>query len=65
MRGAKKKLSRLLLCSSEQHRRVGWLPPLLRSTFKGILVERKGHAGMALCSPSLGTQSKAPNDASL
>lgn len=58
MRGAKKKLSKLLLCSSEQHISIGGLPSFLQPISKGILVERQCHAGVALSSPSLGTQSK-------
>lgn len=60
MGGAKKKLSKLLSCSSEQHISIGWLLPFLQPISDRILVERQGHAGVALSSPSLGTQSKPP-----
>ena len=50
MRGAKKKLSSLLLRSSEQHISVGWLPPLLPSAFKGDWLKGRAVLGW-LCAP--------------
>lgn len=42
----------------EQHRSANWLSSFLHPSFKGMAVKRQEPAGMAVCSPSMGTVGK-------